>query len=223
MSDVEKAQNANVYSGQYNNGSIAAPRPHRVANPGALGLFSFASTTFILSLYNLQTRGVSAPNVVVGMAIFCGGLAQLLAGMWEFCRMNMFAATAFTSYGAFWMSYATILIPGSGIIDAYATGPADELTNALGIYLITWFMVTFMFFFVALRKSIAFILLFGFLSLTFALLAAGLWSAKVHVTKAGGALGVVTALIAYYIGLAELLAAEELSIVKLPLGVFKRD
>jgi succinate-acetate transporter protein len=56
------------------------------------GLFSFASTTLILSLYNIQTRGINAPNVVVGMAIFCGGLAQLLAGMWEFPRNNAFGA-----------------------------------------------------------------------------------------------------------------------------------
>jgi succinate-acetate transporter protein len=222
MADVEKAQNANVYAGQYNSGSISNPRPHRVANPGTLGLFSFASTTFILSMFNVQTRGVQAPNVVVGMAIFCGGLAQLLAGMWEFCRMNTFAATAFTSFGAFWLSYAAILIPSSGIIAAYGTN-VEELHSALGIYLITWFMVTFMFFIVALRKSVAFIALFGFLTLTFALLAAGEFSGKVNATKAGGALGVVTAFIAYYVGLSELLAAEELAIVKLPLGVFKSN
>ena len=57
------------------------------------GLFSFASTTFILSLYNLQTRSITHPNVVVGMAVFCGGLAQLLAGMWEFPRGNVFGGT----------------------------------------------------------------------------------------------------------------------------------
>ena len=57
------------------------------------GLFSFASTTFILSLYNVNARGIAIPNVVVGMACFCGGLAQLLAGMWEFPRGNVFGAT----------------------------------------------------------------------------------------------------------------------------------
>lgn len=57
------------------------------------GLFSFASTTLILSLFNLQSRGITHPNAVVGMAIFCGGLAQLLAGMWEFPKGNTFGAT----------------------------------------------------------------------------------------------------------------------------------
>ena len=113
-------------------------------------------------MYNVNTRGVHAPNVVVGMAIFSGGLLQFMAGMWEFPRGNTFGATgnalhslfdtfrvfitphfsfaALSSYGAFWMSYATILIPSSGIIAAYAD--PQELENALGIYLITWFMVT---------------------------------------------------------------------------------
>lgn len=57
------------------------------------GLFSFASTTFLLSLYNVNARGVHTPNVIVGMAIFTGGLLQFIAGMWEFPRGNVFGAT----------------------------------------------------------------------------------------------------------------------------------
>ncbi|KAF8067001.1 Gpr1 family protein [Lyophyllum atratum] len=200
------------------------PRPSSIGNPGSLGLFSFASTTLILSLYNIQTRGITHPNVVVGMAIFCGGLAQLLAGMWEFPRGNMFGGTAFTSYGAFWMSYATILIPGSGIAAAYGTNKT-ELQSALGIYLTCWTLVTFFLFFVSLGKNIAFITLFGFLTVTFACLAAGEFNASLNASKAGGVLGVITAFVAYYIGLAELLAVESNPIVRLPLGLLhvKRD
>jgi hypothetical protein len=201
----------------------AAVRPSRIGNPGALGLFSFASTTFILSLFNLQTRHINTPNVVVGMAIFCGGLAQLLAGMWEFPRGNVFGGTAFTSYGAFWMSYATILIPGSGILAAYndPTNP-DELASGLGIFLLSWMMVTFFFFIAALRKNVGFIVLFAFLTITFALLAAAEFSGKVSVAKAGGATGVITAFVAYYVGLSELLASEDMAVVRLPLGVFPK-
>jgi len=197
-------------------------RPSRVANPGALGLFSFASTTFILSLINVQTRGVTKPNVVVGMAIFTGGLVQLLAGMWEFPRGNVFGATAFSSYGAFWMSYATILIPGSGIIDSYAAAPG-QLDNALGIYLITWFMFTFLMLIGALRKNISFIALFAFLAATFAVLAAAKFKLSPNLDKAGGALGIITALIAYYCAVSELLVKGE-SFFTLPLGqIPKRD
>jgi len=212
------------------------------------------------------------------MAVFCGGLAQLLAGMWEFPSGNMFGATgafsflifspisplthisrvAFTSYGAFWMSFATILIPGSGIVSAY-TSP-DEFASALGIYLITWFIFTFLLTFVlsllceslltfssynrivTLRKSVAFIMLFSLLSITFAVLAAGQFSGKAmyvyplfcylrtsapsqlhtyySIGKAGGYFGVATALVAYYIGLSQLLASEKNALFSLPLGTF---
>ncbi|KAF8811114.1 FUN34 transmembrane protein [Phlegmacium glaucopus] len=190
-------------------------RPSRIGNPGALGLFSFASTTFMLSLYNLQTRSITHPNIVVGMAIFVGGLAQLLAGMWEFPRGNVFGATAFTSYGAFWMSYATILIPGSGVLSAF-TDP-KEIHSALGIYLITWFMVTFFLLIGSLRKNVGLVVLFAFLSITFLLLAVGEFTNILSVTKAGGALGVITAFVAYYVGLSDLLAADN---INLPVGKF---
>ncbi|RXW14421.1 hypothetical protein EST38_g11434 [Candolleomyces aberdarensis] len=201
-------------------GYPAAARPSRIGNPGTLGLFSFASTTLMLSLYNAQARGIHHPNVVVGMAIFCGGLAQLLAGMWEFPRGNTFAGAAFTSYGAFWLSYATVQLPFTGVRAAYTD--TEEFAAAIGIYLITWCLVTFWFFIAALRKSVAFIALFGFLTVTFLVLAIGDFYLAVNVTKAGGILGVITAFIAYYIGLSELLAAEDMAVIHLPLGVFPK-
>ncbi|KAF9470831.1 hypothetical protein BDN70DRAFT_888715 [Pholiota conissans] len=209
-----------------NNGTLPASygqavRPSRIGNPGSLGLFSFASTTLMLSLYNIQTRNIHHPNVVVGMAIFCGGLAQLLAGMWEFPRGNVFGGTAFSSYGAFWMSYATILIPGSGIVAAF-DGNDEELASGLGIFLVTWTLVTFFLLIAALRKNVGFILLFAFLTVTFAALAAGELAASVNSTKAGGVLGVITAFIAYYVGLSELLTSEDMAVVRLPLGIFPK-
>jgi len=193
----------------------AAAAPCKIANPGPLGLFSFASTTFILSMYNVGVRGIATPNVVVGMAVFCGGLAQLLAGMWEFAKGNAFGATAFTSYGAFWMSYATILLPGSGVISAYKED--SEFASAVGIYLMAWFIVTVLFTIVTLRKSVGLVVLFAFLSTTFLLLGIGALSGAAVVTKSGGFLGVLTAFVAFYIGLADLLAADN---VHLPTGKF---
>jgi succinate-acetate transporter protein len=130
--------------------------------------------------------------------------------------------TAFTSYGAFWLSYATILIPGSGIIASFADAPPHELSNALGIFLVAWTMVTFLLLIAALRKNIGFIALFAFLTLTFACLAAGELAVSTGATKAGGALGVITAFIAYYVGLSELLAAEDMAVTRLPIGVFPK-
>jgi succinate-acetate transporter protein len=68
----------------------------------------FGATTFVLSMFNVSARGVTTPNVVLGMALFYGGLVQLLAGMWEFAAGNTFGATAFSSYGGFWLSFACL-------------------------------------------------------------------------------------------------------------------
>jgi len=184
-----------------------------------MGLFAFASTTFILSMYNVQTRGITHSNVVVGMAIFAGGLTQFIAGMWEFPRGNVFGATVFSSYGAFWMSYATIFIPSSGILAAIPD--PDELASALGIYLTAWLMLTLFFLLAVIRKNIAYTLLLSSLSVAFACLAAAQFSQSVMVTKAGGVFGIITALIADYIGVSEMLAAEQRAVFNLPLGVWR--
>jgi len=183
------------------------PQFRTFANGAPLGLFSFASTTFMLSMYNVNTRGIHVPNVVVGMALGVGGLCQLLAGMWEFAQGNVFGATAFSSYGGFWLSYAAIFLPGSGIITAYGSN-ATELNNAVGIFLATWFIVTFFFLITATRISLGLVALFFFLEITFVLLFAGAFTGKVAVTNAGGGFGILTALIAYYNGFAGLVSKE---------------
>jgi len=190
-------------------------RPSGIANPGSLGLFSFASTTLVLSLINVQARGVSTPNIVVGMAVFTGGLVQLLAGMWEFPRGNLFGATAFSSYGAFWMSYATILLPSSGIIESYTATPG-ELENAIGIYLVAWTIFTIFMLIASLQKHFTFIALFAFLTATFGVLTTGAFMANANVTKAGGVFGIITALIAYYCAMSELLVLQKTATSRYP-------
>jgi len=186
----------------------SAPPAHRkFANPGPLGLFSFASTTFILSLFNAGARNIADPNLIVGMALGVGGFVQLLAGMWEFACGNTFGATAFSSYGGFWLSFAAIFIPGTGILDAYAN-KGDELSNALGIYLMTWFMFTFIMFLATLKSTVALASVFMFLWITFLLLGVGALSGTAVISKAGGYTGIVTAFLAYYTGAAGLYASD---------------
>src|SRR3954462_682611 len=92
----ERAREAATYDGR------AGWKP---ADPGPLGLAGFAMTTFVLSMFNAGLIGAGGEPVVLGLALAYGGLAQLLAGMWEFRTGNTFGATAFTSYGAFWLSF----------------------------------------------------------------------------------------------------------------------
>ncbi|KAI0684166.1 GPR1/FUN34/yaaH family-domain-containing protein [Cytidiella melzeri] len=227
MSDLEKRENYTSEAVPTVNATHYPTRrmtPSRLGNPGPLGLFSFASTTLILSFYNCGVRGIADPNVVVGMAMGVGGLVQILAGMWEFAAGNTFGATAFSSYGGFWLSFAALYIPGTGIGAAY-TDKDTEFASALGVYLITWAVVTFLLLIAALRRNIGLIALFFFLTITFILLAVSKFTANptssANINKAGGGFGVLTALIAYYVGLAEMLIRDE-SWFGLPLGVMPR-
>lgn len=213
MADVEKQR----LSGEPATVSASGPRqalnqsavPSRFrtfANPAPLGLFSFASTTLILSLINVNTDGVTAPNVVVGMALFVGGLCQLLAGMWEFASGNTLGATAFSSYGGFWLAYATIFIPGSGVL-AQLSGTPQEAPS-LGFFLATWFIFTFMMFVASLRSNFGLIALFFMLDMTFLLLMIAEYVPHLAIQKAGGVFGIITAFIAYYVGAAEMISRE---------------
>jgi len=222
MSDAEKnnGHHAGAPTG-YGASSGYGPTPslRTIANPAPLGLFSFASTTLILSLVNVQARGVTTPNVVIGMALFVGGLCQFMAGMWEFACGNTFGATAFTSYGGFWLSYATIFIPGSGVLSAYEN--ESELHSALGFYLAVWFIFTAIMTVGALRSNLGLVLLFFFLTMTFMFLMIGEYIANVNIVKAGGGLGILTAFIAYYVGAANLFSRDS-SYVALPLVPLRR-
>ncbi|KAI8084268.1 GPR1/FUN34/yaaH family-domain-containing protein [Gilbertella persicaria] len=188
-----------------------------IANPGPLGLSSFALTTFVLSLHNAGA-GVpaSGPNeVVVGLALFYGGVVQILAGMWEFRTGNTFGATAFSSYGGFWLSFACILIPGFNITAAYTDSAVLE--KSLGIYLMSWALFTGLLLIASHRSSVGLMSLFFFLFITFTLLAAAKFNDSLTTQVAGGAFGVITALIAWYNALSGLLTKDS-SYFLLPTG-----
>jgi len=201
------------------------PEPHRrlfrqFANPAPLGLCGFALTTFVLSLVNVHARSVTIPNIVIGLALAYGGLAQFCAGMWEFASGNTFGALAFSSYGAFWLSFACIFIPFFNIAGAYPTNNPQELFNALGHYLICWFIFTLFLCVGTLRSSIAFFGLFFTLAMAFMMLAIGYYKGEnVNFIKAGGWFGLLAALFAWYNAVAALWNPGN-SFIRLPVGQF---
>jgi len=199
---------------------LASNPPFRpLGNPAPLGLSAFAATTFVLSLINLGTRNVSTPNIVLGMAFFYGGLCQLLAGMWEFATGNTFGGTALSSYGGFWLSYAVILTPGFNVVGAYST-LADKRTldNAIGFYLMAWFIFTFLMLVCTLRTTVAFVFLFFTLDLAFLFLALHVLLDMRALQQAGGVFGLLAAFTAWYCALANLLTKENSFFVP-PMGV----
>ena len=164
-----------------------------IADPGPLGLAGFAGTTFFLSVVNTGMLGDSVETVVLGLALFYGGLAQLLAGMWEFVKGNTFGALAFTSFGAFWMSFWYLLnhLP--------ADAPANDLYHGVGVYLLVWTIFTAYMTVAASRTSLAVFAVFVTLTLTFLALAIGwLDNHSSGWIKIGGWLGIMTALAAWY-------------------------
>jgi len=163
------------------------------ADPAPLGLAAFAATTFMLSMFNAGFMGKSLEPVVLGMALAYGGLAQLLAGMWEMRTGNTFGAVAFTSYGAFWLSFW-----------AFEQFYADKITSetslmhAIGLYLITWGIFTAYMFIASLRVSAAVAAVFLLLAVTFLLLGIGNAGENESIVKLGGYVGIATALCAWY-------------------------
>jgi hypothetical protein len=172
-----------------------------IANPAPLGLSAFALTTFVLSAANANL--FTGATIVVGLAIFYGGLAQLLAGLQEFKAGNTFGATAFCSYGGFWLALGLVLLPPTGI----AAALGKDLGTALGVFLLGWTIFTGMMFLGTLRSNLALMGVFFALFLTFLALTIGALSGGSTWTQIGGWLGIITAIIAWYTALAGVLAS----------------
>jgi uncharacterized protein len=162
------------------------------ADPAPLGLAGFALTTFVLSMFNAHLVSSAGEPVVLGLALAYGGLAQLLAGMWEFRTGNTFGAVAFTSYGAFWLSFwalVTFFVPKI---------PAAHAGDAVGLYLWAWGIFTTYMFVASLRTTGAVALVFALLAATFILLGIGNSGGHETIIKWGGYVGIATAVAAWY-------------------------
>ena len=164
----------------------------QIADPAPLGLAAFALTTFVLSVINTDMVDRSAEPVVFGLALAYGGAAQLLAGMWEFRKGNTFGATAFSSYGAFWLSYwAYVTFFAKDV-------PAGNAGSAVGLYLIGWGIFTACMWVASFRTTAAVNLVFLLLAITFFLLGIGEAAANTGIGKLGGWFGLATAFAAWY-------------------------
>lgn len=162
-----------------------------IADPAPLGLGAFALTTFVLSVIN--TDMVKAEPVVFGLALAYGGIAQFAAGMWEFAKGNTFGGTAFTSYGAFWISFWYL----TGHTDM-ADIKAGDVANGVGLYLLAWGIFTLYMTVAATRVSGAVLAVFVLLTITFFILAWGEFATSSGIHKTGGWFGIATALAAWY-------------------------
>jgi len=194
--------------------SVQRPAPLKsgLGNPGPLGLGSFALTTMALSIYNAGILTDSS-TMVLALALFYGGIAQFVAGLYEYQISNTFGATAFCSYGAFWCSYAAFvyfIVPDL---------PANKVSEASGLFLLLWLIFTLYMTVAAARMSLVLVCLFIILDITFLLLIIGAFTGNSNVTKAGGAFGIFTAILAWY-GSAAVVINSTWQRTLLPVGTF---
>jgi uncharacterized protein len=171
------------------------------ADPGPLGLAGFAGTTFVLSIINTGLVGggvATQAGIVIGLALAYGGVAQFVAGVWEFRTGNTFGATAFCSFGAFWVSLYILLHVGASAI------PKGEVASAVGLYLWMWGIFTAWMFIASLRTTGAVAAVFLLLAITFIVLGignsalAGGTATTNSTIKLGGWIGLATAVVAWY-------------------------
>jgi len=179
--------------------SAAAASP--IADPAPLGLAAFALTTFLLSAANAKWMTHATGNAWVSYGFAYGGLVQLLAGMWEFRNKNVFGATAFSTYGGFWIGLALwvkLVAGGPPPAGVSAAAYAAQTGKDLGWILLAFAIFNTYMLISSMAVNVAVFGVFLTLEATEIVLFAGFFGANDNVIRAGGYVGVVTALVAWY-------------------------
>ncbi|HEY7198798.1 MAG TPA: acetate uptake transporter [Candidatus Dormibacteraeota bacterium] len=176
---------------------MASERPALpVADPAPLGLGAFALTTFLLSAHNALGAATAPLLAFFGFAIFYGGLAQFIAGMWEFRNRNVFGATAFSTYGGFWMGVAALVT-----LVLFGKLAGKDVTQSLGWILLAFAIFNTYMLIWSARINMAVFAVFLTLEVTEILLFIGNFSGNAAgsgLVAVGGYVGLLTALVAWY-------------------------
>ena len=175
-----------------------------IADPGPLGLAGFALTTAALSCANAGIIPASLGDTWLTLALVYGGSIQIMAGMWEYKKNNTFGATAFSSYGAFWVALAALVLMVGGKLISFGKDNAD-LGTAIGIYLLLWTIFTVYLWIASFGISNGLATLFTLLLITFILLDVGNLGGGSGMVQVGGWFGILTALMAWYLSAAGVL------------------
>jgi hypothetical protein len=196
---------------QIKSGGVAVVE--KLANPAPLGLAGFGITTLILNIVNAELIDKASIGMVLPVGLFYGGLAQFMAGMWEMKKNNTFGFTAFSSFGAFWMAFAImVILKDNEVLDPV---PKEGMTVFLG----AWGLFTAYMTIATLKISHALQVVFVTLTILFFLLAWGQHNETVH--KIAGWEGIFCAFTALYASAAQVIN-ETWGEYLLPLGLVKK-
>lgn len=169
------------------------------ANPAPLGLLGFGMTTVLLNLHNAGLYELN--SMIIGMGIFIGGLAQVVAGVQEWRKNNTFGATAFTAYGFFWLSLVTIWLLPKTTLGA----DLKSSETAMGWYLLMWGIFTGCMFIGTLKLNRALQVVFSTLTILFFLLAISDFTGSRELKILAGTEGILCGLAAIYASIAQIL------------------
>ena len=176
--------------------------PDKYANTSPLGLLGFAFTTIYLSFHNVNLYPMN--TMIIGTAIFFGGIAQFIAGTYEIRKGNTFSGTAFCSYGAFWLSFCTI------ICGPHVLGTVASVHKSTAVYLLFWCIFSgFMTFATLKHGHLTLKVIFLTLTITFLLLALADFTKSTALTRVGGAFGLLCGGLALYTACAEVIDGEQ--------------
>ncbi len=167
------------------------------ANPAPLGLLAFGMTTVLLNLHNAGLFPLD--TMILAMGIFYGGLAQVIAGIMEWKKNNTFGATAFLSYGFFWLTLVGLLV-----MPVLGWGITPEI-SAMVAYLVMWGIFTGAMFLATLKLNRALQVIFATLTILFFMLATADATGSTIVKQIAGYVGIICGLSAVYTGLAQVL------------------
>ena len=176
--------------------------PEKYANTSPLGLLGFGMSTIFLSFCNVNLYHMN--TMIIGTGIFYGGIAQFIAGTFEIRKGNTFSGTAFCSYGAFWLSFCTI------VCGPHFFGTVASVPKSTGVYLLFWSIFTgFMTFATLKHGHLTLKLIFLTLTITFLLLSIAEFTESEVMTRIGGGMGLLCGGLALYTACAEVIDGEQ--------------
>ncbi|ODQ82753.1 hypothetical protein BABINDRAFT_159268 [Babjeviella inositovora NRRL Y-12698] len=184
-----------AFGGTLNTGLRAAPS-RKFANVAPMGLAAFSIPTMCMAFVNLGATGGTNISALIGAAFFLAGMVEILAGMWEVVMENTFGATVFTIYGAFWLSYGSILCDSFGIIASYKS--AAEFDKMMGSFCAVWALFSFLAFLCTLKTTVSFCGQFLFITLMFIVFTVVQFTQSPGWTKTAGVIGLITSLFGFY-------------------------
>jgi succinate-acetate transporter protein len=162
-------------------------------DPSPIGLGGFGLTLFTLSFFQLGIAPASVEGVVLPLALFWGGGAQFIAGMWALRNRNTFSGMVHSAYGAFWLAYAAyvkFVVPGM---------PADKAYEATGVFLLAWTILTLYLTVASLKTNVAIVATFVVLLVLFIVLTIATYAQSATLTEVGGGIAMLDALMAFYL------------------------